>query len=409
MRLFWLVSWRILMTGGLLLQGGIVVASDRVLSLYDQAQVAISAEQPDKAIAYLLKLVEIDPNHAGAWLDLAILFCQQGEDHRAKLLLNVILQKFPLPPAIHEIVNRYRTQRCAPAAANLQWATSLQTGYESNVNQGSTESVFQLGTGPNTIELELTDEAKRHGDLFTGLESNISWRPPDSYNRFAGQLLLRNYQRMEEYDLAALSASYIHPWTLGNWHHQLSGTAATTLLGGQTYQYAAGFQWQGDNKATQLPLQLSASLVEYKYPTNHSFDSTIGKFNISSYFGGQKNWHSQISIGGLLDYSNGERAGGNRTGVWLKASGVRKLAPPWTIDGSIELNSTHSEKHYMPGLLDIPRETRRAALQAGVNREIDGRQYLRLELNITHTNDNIPLFSFTNATLMLSWNLYGSR
>lgn len=81
--------------------------------LYLDAIQSISKGQRQDASRTLRYMVQQEPEHAGAWLDLAILQCKLGYAQEAERLFAEIEVRFRPPPGIREIIARQRAQGCA--------------------------------------------------------------------------------------------------------------------------------------------------------------------------------------------------------------------------------------------------------------------------------------------------------
>src|SRR6185437_15823876 len=72
--------------------------------LYLDAMKSIAEGRQDDADDTLTRLIEHEPQHAGAWLDLAIIQCELGRAAEAERLFTIIEARFSPPPGIEEVI-----------------------------------------------------------------------------------------------------------------------------------------------------------------------------------------------------------------------------------------------------------------------------------------------------------------
>ena len=88
----------------------------------------------EEASEALHRLVAQEPEHAGAWLDLAILQCRLGNAEEAEILFQAIEVRFDPPPGIREIIALQRAKGCQAPAPRWEGRLRLSRGSDDNVN-----------------------------------------------------------------------------------------------------------------------------------------------------------------------------------------------------------------------------------------------------------------------------------
>jgi hypothetical protein len=81
-------------------------------ALYQQALHWMADGRNAEAREALLQLLALQPEHAGAWLDLAVLHCNMGQDQEAEALFATVTDRFAPPPAL-QLAVRPATARAA--------------------------------------------------------------------------------------------------------------------------------------------------------------------------------------------------------------------------------------------------------------------------------------------------------
>jgi hypothetical protein len=99
----------------------------------------------EAATEYELALL-IDPNHAGAFYDFALLQCRLGQPDTCQHLLAEARRRFGEPPL---------TAKTPVAASPWQGQVRLGAGYSNNYNQGISSQTIPLSLGADTVEFEV--------------------------------------------------------------------------------------------------------------------------------------------------------------------------------------------------------------------------------------------------------------
>ena len=121
----------------------------------------------------LAVLAAAEPSHAGAWLDLAMLYCAVGNSASAAHLFTEIERRFAPPPAILEVMERQREGGCEGGRPKSDFTLRLGRGFESNVNQGASSPNFSFNDGIRQIALVLLPEYLPRRDRFTQLSAEL--------------------------------------------------------------------------------------------------------------------------------------------------------------------------------------------------------------------------------------------
>ena len=124
-------------------------------NLYGEAMLAIANGRIADAEKILAVLAAAEPSHAGAWLDLAMLYCAVGNSASAAHLFTEIERRFAPPPAILEVMERQREGGCEGGRPKSDFTLRLGRGFEINVNQGASSPNFSFNDGIRQIALVL--------------------------------------------------------------------------------------------------------------------------------------------------------------------------------------------------------------------------------------------------------------
>lgn len=373
--------------------------------LYTQALQSIADGRKNDASATLSRVIEQEPLHAGAWLDLALIQCALGHADEAERLFAIIEVRFAPPQEIVELIANTRQAGCASWQPLAQSMISIGRGSSLNVNQGSTRETFEASLDGVPVDLPLLPEfLPKHdqytafgGDYFRDLNANGT-------TGFA-QFQARRYDSLHDYDTASLLLGVDTPWRFGDWVLRGSAIVGLTTLDGKLYQRLTQLQLR-----VNVPLPLPAG-VQYSMTggASHADYTTLSDFDANTV-----EWRNQLSyrkadrfgyatVSYLSDHAIAGRPGGDRHG-WLTTLQWRQQVYDNVIG---ELGYTRqewrSEDAYSPGFIDVTRRQSTRTLRAALQYPVGKSQALLLEARVTRNHENISIFQYNDRQLQLSW------
>ena len=382
------------------------------LASYEQALELIGQGDAARAIKILEALLENDPSNAGAWLDLALLYCQSGRTLQAADTFDALTQKFQVPPSILALITFQQQLGCGPARA-LRVDARLVIGHASNVNSAPSSDVIRFGAGAPISFLELSQDSRPRADTFLGLTLSAAL-PTQGANQgtwFFGADS-RNYFQEKGFDSQNLVLGYSesrlldHPsvgqadWFASINHWRIGGESVESSL-------KLGLDLWAPKASPRLPeitLGVGSLLSRTTYEANRSFDGDRLDLVLLAA------WRSQRSagryfVGPAADWAKSERPGGDRLGwilggrhVWTNSAGRTQLG--------LGLDSLADQKTYNETFFSgVKRQTRR--FYATFRHEIpldliktpQKPLFWFFQLGYERTDDSISIFSYTNHIL----------
>ncbi len=372
--------------------------------LYLDAIRSILEGRQSDAIDSLTRLIKTEPQHAGALLDLAIIQCQLGRSDEAQRLFLAIETKFSPPPGIREVISRYRAQGCI-WLPHQHVSVQLGRGSDSNVNQGSTNSTFSIGTGDYAVGLQLLPDYLPKRDGFTALATDYARDiDPDGTVAF-GQFRARRDDKLSSYDTSSVMAGVEHPWRFADWKIRGSGILTLTTLGGRLYQRQTQLQARVLPN-TPLPSSLQLSMVSgvahSEYPGLTGFDSNIFELRgVLDY----RTDHAEMQavFGYLFDEALGKRPGGNRNGSIASLQG--RVLIGGILPGELAWTrlTWQGSSVYSPGLIDVIRRENTSVWRGTLVIPVDDRQSIDIDWRDIHNVDNLSIFKYDSRLLQISW------
>lgn len=375
--------------------------------LYEDAVRAIETNQLDEAVAQLEAVLVQQPEHAGAWLDLALVLCQQGDAMRAERLFQHIEMNFSPPPVLRELISKYRESGCQRPRAAMKWRLAAQTGYDNNVNMGARQSSIQVGSGENAINLELHRDYLPHADHFSGVEFDLNYPIESSGDSFSFYAQNRSYHRLHEYSSNIAAIGYVRTANIARWEIQGGGVIGYLSLGGKTYQTSAGVQWliQAPSLLPDKNFTLSwaGDATRFAFPSQSSYNMMRGDSHVIASWqpAAQMLWKGKLGI--ILDQTLGNRPGGNRTGWSWQTEIYYKPHPAWQVEANFRRQRLHDSQPYLPGLFDQVRNQRQQQIMLAVSWSLNKAHRLRAEWRALNNNDNIALYRYRGQSYSLNW------
>jgi hypothetical protein len=372
--------------------------------LYQDALQSISEGRKADAFDTLREVTEESPRHAGAWLELALIHCELGNEAEAERMFATIETRFNPPRGILELIAAAREQGCKRWRRNTSASFSAGRGIDQNVNQGASLGTYLLD-GPNgPIETELTPEFRPRHDQYTHVGADYQTDLSANGTRGFVDAHVRRNDQLHDYDTTSLFAGIETPWRFGSWRLHTSAMAGGVSLGGRLYQRQAQLQARLDLPvpAAGPRAALIANVTRSNYLTLQNFDSNT--FELRGQLSHESATGSAIaSLGLLTDRGGALRPGGTRQGALASVRGRHRLGE--SLDG--ELSFTRQDwrgaSAYSPGLINEVRHQSTAVWRAALTYALSPEQRLLLEARDVHNRENITIFQYNERLLQLSW------
>ena len=374
-------------------------------NLYQQAMQLLAEGNLDATREMLQQVLHLQPNHAGAWMDMAVLQCNTGYSMDAEALFDAIENRFEPPPALLEVIRQLRARGCKPEQAKGSFVLRLGRGHDSNVNQGVSNLTFTIGSGEGLVYLDLSPNylpiADQSTTIFTEYVQPLS---PGGLLGFA-QVQARQYDMQSSYDLSSVVLGLEQPWHLGAWGLRGVGSMAVTTLGGSVYQTLAQLQLHAAVPVA-LPKGWGVSAVGawsgVAYPRLSGFDSKIWESRAVATYSNEGVF-AQLSAGHALDKGGDLRPGRDRSGTVLGILGRTRLWGQVMGELGWSFQSWSSQQVYSPGLIDVHRQQETSLLRAALTVPVSKAQALIFELRSVNNRENISLFEYASKQFQVSW------
>lgn len=383
------------------------------VDLYQEALQLIEKGDKQGAIERYNHLLESIPNHAGAWMDLALLYCEQGDVRRAHSIFEQIETRFDLPPAIREVIRHYRSKGCVVTAEpSARWSVNLSGGYTDNVNHGLSNPLIDLTLPLGVLSVRLNDtflpRASSVGAVGINYVRNLETLPGTLF--FAG-VTEKRFPSVREFNQRSALAEVAHRRTVGGWLHEYDLVASHLSLNQQTHQVGLltqGAWWlpTSGEESPRFGVELAAS--RWRYPHDHIYDSTMIEGRVNIKWMPTQQLALRGAAGPMIDNAEQQRPGLDRRGYLLSLAGQWTVSDRVRLDANFRQRVLHDEAVYSPLFGATKRRSTQQQFTVGVQARTDPASPAawRLEWEHARSRDNIPLFPYSNHTVTLSWHYH---
>lgn len=375
-------------------------------ALYQEALLSLAEGRKRDASEALARLIEQEPQHAGAWLDLALIHCSLGHADEAERLFATVETRFSPSRDILELIAEARETGCNrwPAASSL--ALGLARGSDDNVNQGASNSTFVIELPDGRLELPLLGDFLPKRDQYTLVSGEYTREVSVNGSLGFVQFQARRHDTLRSYDTASAYAGVESPWRFGRWVVRTTGMLGMSTMGGHLYQKQAQAQLRVTPPLLQGPrteFHLGASATVTSYAALENFDARTFELRaVLAHRIGALALHANAGL--LDDQARNRRPGGNRHGGYAGLT----LRGALGVGVNGELGYTwqvwNGAAPYAPELLiGQVRGQRTGMARAALSVPVARNQTLTLEARAVRNRENISIFQYNNRQLQLSW------
>jgi hypothetical protein len=377
--------------------------------LYLHALQSIAEGRRNDASRELKRLIENEPKHAGAWIDLAMTQCALGHADEAERIFATIETRFQPNAEILRLIAEAREEGCNHWQASSNWLVAAGRGVDQNVNQGARTATWVIDAPGGQIEHELTADFRPQRDQYTVLSGEYTREVSPNGSIGFAQFLTRHNDRLHQYDTDSAFAGLETPWRFGRWAMRTTASAGLVTLGGKLYQRQAQLQARVTvplplPQGLQLNVVASGAYNDFLTLTNFNSNVWELRSQLAMRRGAS---YANASIGYLQDHALAQRPGGDRQGWFGNLLWRRQIAGPLVGELAYTHQTWNSKSAYLPGLIEQVRTQSTGVLRASVAYALSKHQTLQLEGRLVRNRENISIFEYNNSQLQLSWQWQG--
>lgn len=365
----------------------------------------------DAAAGAFERVVLMQPDNAGAWLDLAISSAEAGNVAVATDYFDYVEKEFSPPPPLRRVIAAYRTRIAflLNKGKTSKWRRNVDAsvGVDSNANSGLQSNSIPLTIGRERIDLALDPAYRARRDTYAqiGVGSRYTHQAAFGQFEFSAGAKQRSYHR--EHDFSTLDVQLgtglrQSKWwgDLGIWAH-----AEHLSLGGHSL-------WRNLRLVTQLErpqgtcrVAINGEVEWRRYVTLRSLDSDLVWLQL----GTACDWHiTRVPIQFIavaragIDQPTSTRAGGRtRRTEWIGQL-VAPMAWGMRAEITAALGTAQDADGYSPLLENnAVRHITRSNLRISVAAPFYGGTEAVVAIDSTRFTSNLSLFEQSGKNLTI--------
>ncbi len=358
---------------------------------YDAALEALLAGDQIEAVRRLWRIVESEPDHAGAWLDLGLIYCDSGMALAAGRIFDHVERRFSPGEAILQLIGLVRSRGCRPPPPPpppFRLLVGLRAGHDSNPNFGlaADSLTLRINGVPTPVALNAASRPQPSAWSAINLLAEGSPAPGWRLHALAG---LADYRRGGEHDqrrflLAASHAAgpaYTSAWLSGTW------------LGGDAYQGVAGFRHR--RQLGEGRWEADLILQRLHHPGRNVLDGWTLEPRLGYRLELPGEGLLVLAAGPHLDRPDAaDRPGGRRLGAALQLDLVQPLPGGWRLDAFARAQRLADADAYSPLFGDAHRSQRLGLLSLNLGRPVGKAARCGLQYQALDSRDPIPVFTY---------------
>lgn len=367
------------------------VANSNIDPLYRQARVLIQTGDAARAEEQLWRVLELDPNHVGAWLDLGFLYCDRGWKMPAEKIFTQVKTRYSPPQDVIALIDDALRFRCGDRQVTFDRRIRLSAGFDSNANLGIAHGQITLIDSLGPYSLTLAKESQPRESAWLEQEFVISQQNPSRQLWFVARAL--EFTQMRGYDRLQLETGV-------QFQKYAMDHVAFAQVGsrdGQTDQATLGWQ-TGLKLNDQFGVEFTAA--GYHYPkvsiTDHlQVEARLTSRAPFSRFGGTG--EASFAVGAAVSQPFDAAApGGMRQGVLARgALGWRQ--GPWELAGRLFWYDWADSEVYNPVIGAVERRQRLIQGDLRLLRNVSAKLLCGLTFSRSISQDRVDLFDYTSS------------
>ena len=367
---------------------------------------ALDSGKPDKASLVFERVLAVDPNHAGARLDMARAYFQLGDNTRAKSEFETVLSQNP-PQVAKATIQKYLTaieEREAAKRTVIRGYMEGTVGRDNNVNSSTGQSQISVPALGNLVfTLNPTNVKTADSYLSLGAGGEISHKLKPDFMVYAGADLRDRLNNTEEsFDFVSLDGR------LGVGFGEEGNQFKVGLLGGNYYldkhlnRETSGInaEWRHNlNAGNQFNFFWQHMLFRFEPTTSieNFAQDTVGAGLLHVLNEGKAVLFGSIYLG---DERDTERADGGKHFHGVRLGGQTMLTPGTDLFASVGAQFGKFAEESAAFL--TTREDDQYDFSTGFNWHYDTNWTVRPQLTYTKNDSNIELRSYDRTDVSLT-------
>lgn len=364
---------------------------------YALGRAALDSGRPDRATLAFTRVLAVDPDHAGASIDMGRAYLALGNREQARAVFGGLLALDP-PAAVREQLAVYLAQAGGAEERRtfLSGFVAAIAGSDSNVNAAAAQArVFVPLFG---AEVDLASANVRKSDSYAGLSAgmDVTHQVDDRHLLIGGvDIADRSNAHHSQFDLSAIAGRVGTARVWDKYFARAQLVSARSFLGGAANRDVRALALDASEvpgTATQWSGYAQAGTIRYLPGELKVFDADF----LSAGIGARRAWQSGAAVYWSASAGRDNDVGGNPAGdrsAWGFVLGVEYplLAKLW-LQASIGVQD--SAYQLTDPSFQVKRHDRREDLDVGLQYQFSTDLRLRLGVRSTRQSSNIPIYDY---------------
>jgi hypothetical protein len=410
----WLMHWaQYLMVWTLCVSSSHLGAQEAAVApgedLYIQGLNWMARNELARARGLMEQAIELNPQNAGARMDLSLIYCQLGEVAKANAMWAEIEARFNPPDTLREIIRQERSHGCVVAQPQREIELEVARGHSSNINQGVKSLSLDIPTASGLMPVQLLPQFGQTADSYTQFNTAYKSALSDDGVQAQMSLQLRENDTVKSLNILTLALDVAK-------RQELSAGRFDWIVGmGQANLGEAVFQRHTKARLNWRPNQqpmagwdsvLGVGVSQVHYPTFDAMFSQPWDAQVTvsrDWVGSRLEIYAQL----VKDRGQANRPGGDKDGTRWGANLVQALGQVYEerlfAKLSWDAQSWRSVNPYSPGFIEEPRQQSLSTVAAAVVWPQTRTDLWTLEARRQRNHENIQIFEYEAKTLQLSY------
>ncbi|MFA6015740.1 MAG: surface lipoprotein assembly modifier [Gallionellaceae bacterium] len=372
---------------------------------------ALDSGSPDKATLAFERVLAVDPNFAGARLDMARAYFSLGDMPRARTEFEAVMKQDP-PEAAKLTIEKYLLAIAdSEKSKNLKFSAYVETsvGRDTNVNNSTDQSKIAVPAFGNLV-FTLNPTNRKQADFYytAAAGADISYTFAEQWGVYAGlDYRMRGNKKLTDFDTDSIDTRAGASLTLGDHAIRMGGTYGRYNTAGvpnrNSYGITSDYKYSF-NATNQFNLfgQYGMNRFIDTIMQANDFDQTVlGTGFMHMFEDGKTVVFTSLNM--ALEKSLHDRADGDKQGYGVRVGGQTSFT---------ETTETFTNLGYTTGSYDkenvsflASRSDTTLDVAAGLNWHPFKIVTIRPQVSYSNNKSNIPIYSFDRVDASLTLRL----
>jgi tetratricopeptide (TPR) repeat protein len=377
--------------------------------LYVQGLGWMARNELHRARDLMEQAIALNPNNAGARMDLSLIYCQLGEVAKANDMWAEIETRFNPPAPLVEVIRQERLHGCVLAQSAAEFEVEVARGHSSNINQGVKSLSLDIPTVSGLLPVQLLPQFGQTADSYTQFNSAFKSAVTEGGVQAQISVQARENDQIKNLNILATALDVAKRQETEAGRLDWIAGLGQANLGGSVFQRHT--KLRVNLRPNQQPIAgwdsifgLGVSQIDYPaFETMSSRPVDVQVMMVREWTGSRLEVYGQLS----KDRGDANRPGGDKDGKRWGLNLVQALGQVheerlfaklgW------EVQSWQSVRAYSPGFIEEPRQQWMSTAVAAIVWPQTRADIWTLEARRQRNHENIQIFEYQATTFQLGY------